>query len=274
MQHVPSDTPGSIDSPPCFGVRTTSTSFSTVPTSAIVAVPSAILPAVLLPYNWKKQKQAKAVLTSPQSQLCVPWAGTAVHCLVLQFLSGSLPCITTPSPAQLIISLLISALPHVTTLSPAQLIVVLLYSLMDHVDVRPPHASFDRFEVQDDRMELDWLHPKYAAEAPIDLTSQLQSFSVGDLVYDHNYAGGALWVPAKVVTVTSPRSYREYTIDVFFRQKWKDERLKFKGPMNILRLNNLMASKIWTPDTFFHNGKKSVAHNMTMPNKLLRIQDD
>ncbi|XP_063043954.1 gamma-aminobutyric acid receptor subunit alpha-2 [Engraulis encrasicolus] len=66
----------------------------------------------------------------------------------------------------------------------------------------------------------------------------------------------------------------EYTIDVFFRQSWKDERLTFDGPMNILRLNNLMASKIWTPDTFFHNGKKSVAHNMTMPNKLLRIQDD
>uniref|UniRef100_A0AAY4CNW7 GABA(A) receptor subunit alpha-2 n=1 Tax=Denticeps clupeoides TaxID=299321 RepID=A0AAY4CNW7_9TELE len=66
----------------------------------------------------------------------------------------------------------------------------------------------------------------------------------------------------------------EYTIDVFFRQSWKDERLRFDGPMNILRLNNLMASKIWTPDTFFHNGKKSVAHNMTMPNKLLRIQDD
>ncbi|XP_056152472.1 gamma-aminobutyric acid receptor subunit alpha-2 [Lampris incognitus] len=66
----------------------------------------------------------------------------------------------------------------------------------------------------------------------------------------------------------------EYTIDVFFRQSWKDERLTFDGPMNILPLNNLMASKIWTPDTFFHNGKKSVAHNMTMPNKLLRIQDD
>ena len=44
--------------------------------------------------------------------------------------------------------------------------------------------------------------------------------------------------------------------------------------MAVLRLNNLMASKIWTPDTFFHNGKKSVAHNMTMPNKLLRIMDD
>lgn len=44
--------------------------------------------------------------------------------------------------------------------------------------------------------------------------------------------------------------------------------------MTVLRLNNLMASKIWTPDTFFHNGKKSVAHNMTMPNKLLRITED
>uniref|UniRef100_A0A3B4D6I0 Gamma-aminobutyric acid receptor subunit alpha-2 n=1 Tax=Pygocentrus nattereri TaxID=42514 RepID=A0A3B4D6I0_PYGNA len=61
---------------------------------------------------------------------------------------------------------------------------------------------------------------------------------------------------------------------IISQQSWKDERLKFVGPMNILRLNNLMASKIWTPDTFFHNGKKSVAHNMTMPNKLLRIQDD
>ncbi|KAL2098965.1 hypothetical protein ACEWY4_005445 [Coilia grayii] len=68
--------------------------------------------------------------------------------------------------------------------------------------------------------------------------------------------------------------WQEYTVDVFFRQTWWDDRLKFHGPMNILRLNNLMASKIWTPDTFFHNGKKSVAHNMTMPNKLLRIMEN
>ncbi|XP_030066599.1 gamma-aminobutyric acid receptor subunit alpha-3 [Microcaecilia unicolor] len=66
----------------------------------------------------------------------------------------------------------------------------------------------------------------------------------------------------------------EYTIDVFFRQSWWDERLRFDGPMKILPLNNLLASKIWTPDTFFHNGKKSVAHNMTTPNKLLRLVDN
>lgn len=69
-------------------------------------------------------------------------------------------------------------------------------------------------------------------------------------------------------------SSQEYTIDVFFRQSWKDERLCFKGPMEMLPLNNLLASNIWTPDTFFLNGKKSIAHNMTTPNKLLRLQED
>ncbi|KAL7885759.1 hypothetical protein AOLI_G00060540 [Acnodon oligacanthus] len=63
----------------------------------------------------------------------------------------------------------------------------------------------------------------------------------------------------------------EYTMDVFFRQTWVDQRLKYEGPIEILRLNNLMVTKVWTPDTFFRNGKRSVAHNMTAPNKLFRI---
>uniref|UniRef100_A0A665X5A1 Gamma-aminobutyric acid (GABA) A receptor, subunit alpha 4 n=1 Tax=Echeneis naucrates TaxID=173247 RepID=A0A665X5A1_ECHNA len=63
----------------------------------------------------------------------------------------------------------------------------------------------------------------------------------------------------------------EYTMDVFFRQTWVDQRLMYEGPIEILRLNNLMVTKVWTPDTFFRNGKKSVAHNMTAPNKLFRI---
>nr|XP_033777048.1 gamma-aminobutyric acid receptor subunit alpha-4 isoform X2 [Geotrypetes seraphini] len=63
----------------------------------------------------------------------------------------------------------------------------------------------------------------------------------------------------------------EYTMDVFFRQTWVDRRLRYDGPIEILRLNNLMVTKVWTPDTFFRNGKKSVSHNMTAPNKLFRI---
>ncbi|KAG7276916.1 hypothetical protein CRUP_010236 [Coryphaenoides rupestris] len=64
---------------------------------------------------------------------------------------------------------------------------------------------------------------------------------------------------------------QEYTMDVFFRQTWVDRRLVYEGPVEILRLNNLMVTKVWTPDTFFRNGKRSVAHNMTAPNKLFRI---
>ena len=60
-------------------------------------------------------------------------------------------------------------------------------------------------------------------------------------------------------------------MDVFFRQTWIDKRLKYDGPIEILRLNNMMVTKVWTPDTFFRNGKKSVSHNMTAPNKLFRI---
>ncbi|XP_010899239.2 gamma-aminobutyric acid receptor subunit alpha-4 [Esox lucius] len=63
----------------------------------------------------------------------------------------------------------------------------------------------------------------------------------------------------------------EYTMDVFFRQTWVDRRLRYEGPVEILRLNNMMVTNVWTPDTFFRNGKKSVAHNMTAPNRLFRI---
>ncbi|XP_056151085.1 gamma-aminobutyric acid receptor subunit alpha-6a [Lampris incognitus] len=66
----------------------------------------------------------------------------------------------------------------------------------------------------------------------------------------------------------------EYTMDMFFRQMWVDERLKFEGPIEILRLNNRMVDKIWTPDTFFRDSRKSLAHNMTTPNKLFRIMQN
>ncbi|GAA6086421.1 gamma-aminobutyric acid receptor subunit alpha-6a, partial [Tachysurus ichikawai] len=66
----------------------------------------------------------------------------------------------------------------------------------------------------------------------------------------------------------------EFTMDMFFRQLWVDDRLAFKGPIEILRLNNRMLEKIWIPDTFFHNSKKSLAHNMTTPNKMFRIMQN
>lgn len=67
---------------------------------------------------------------------------------------------------------------------------------------------------------------------------------------------------------------QEFTMDMFFRQMWVDERLAFEGPVEILPLNNRMVDKIWTPDTFFRNSKRSILHNMTTPNKLFRIMQN
>uniref|UniRef100_A0A8D0B7L1 Gamma-aminobutyric acid type A receptor subunit gamma1 n=1 Tax=Salvator merianae TaxID=96440 RepID=A0A8D0B7L1_SALMN len=66
----------------------------------------------------------------------------------------------------------------------------------------------------------------------------------------------------------------EYTIDIIFVQTWYDSRLKFNSTMKVLRLNSNMVGKIWIPDTFFRNSRKSDAHWITTPNRLLRIWSD
>ncbi|XP_058862406.1 gamma-aminobutyric acid receptor subunit gamma-1 [Acipenser ruthenus] len=66
----------------------------------------------------------------------------------------------------------------------------------------------------------------------------------------------------------------EYTIDIFFAQTWYDSRLKFNSSMKVLMLNSNMVGKIWIPDTFFRNSRKSDAHWITTPNRLLRLWKD
>ncbi|XP_054721536.1 gamma-aminobutyric acid receptor alpha-like isoform X2 [Uloborus diversus] len=63
----------------------------------------------------------------------------------------------------------------------------------------------------------------------------------------------------------------EYSMDCYFRQKWTDRRLMFGGPIKNLSLSIKMLEGLWKPDTYFHNGKGSYLHTITLPNKLLRI---
>ena len=88
-----------------------------------------------------------------------------------------------------------------------------------------------------------------------------------------------------------------YSMDCYFRQYWRDERLSFKGlknnannlVINQLSLNVEMLKKIWKPgktqtslevnsgvftDTYFHNGLDSYLHSITRPNKLLRLSEN
>ncbi|MEQ2163096.1 Gamma-aminobutyric acid receptor subunit gamma-1, partial [Goodea atripinnis] len=80
-------------------------------------------------------------------------------------------------------------------------------------------------------------------------------------------------VPINKTWVLSPKVYEsdEYTIDIFFAQTWYDSRLKFNSSMKLLMLNSNMVGKIWIPDTFFRNSRKSDAHWITTPNRLLRL---
>ena len=74
---------------------------------------------------------------------------------------------------------------------------------------------------------------------------------------------------------------QNYSMDCYFRQYWRDERLGFTGlqknthklTINQLSLNVKMLEKIWKPDTYFHNGLSSYLHTITRPNKLLRISE-
>ena len=65
---------------------------------------------------------------------------------------------------------------------------------------------------------------------------------------------------------------QDYFIDCYFRQSWRDNRLVFNTTgVKSLPLNWQFLNKIWKPDTFFVNGKKSKMHKITVPNKFLRI---
>ncbi|CAL8117419.1 unnamed protein product [Orchesella dallaii] len=66
----------------------------------------------------------------------------------------------------------------------------------------------------------------------------------------------------------------DYSMDCYFRQSWRDGRLKFQGPVDKLSLSIKMLERLWRPDTYFHNGKNSYVHTITLPNKLLRISQE
>ncbi|XP_069646919.1 gamma-aminobutyric acid receptor subunit gamma-1 isoform X2 [Haliaeetus albicilla] len=76
------------------------------------------------------------------------------------------------------------------------------------------------------------------------------------------------------MTISFGQILGEYTIDIIFAQTWYDSRLKFNSSMKVLMLNSNMVGKIWIPDTFFRNSRKSDAHWITTPNRLLRIWSD
>lgn len=66
-----------------------------------------------------------------------------------------------------------------------------------------------------------------------------------------------------------------FGVQLTFRQKWKDERLKFNdlgGQLKYVIVEN--PEKLWLPDPFFSNEISGSFHNIMKPNVLVRIHPD
>ena len=65
------------------------------------------------------------------------------------------------------------------------------------------------------------------------------------------------------------------SLDCYFRQFWKDERLRYNSTgFKELPMNWQFLHMIWRPDTYIVNGKQSYLHKMTVPNRFIRIKPD
>ena len=70
---------------------------------------------------------------------------------------------------------------------------------------------------------------------------------------------------------------QDFTLDMYFRQFWKDDRLKFdrlSTGLEKLVVGAEYINLIWTPDTFFVNEKSAYFHEATTENQFLRILHD
>ena len=70
--------------------------------------------------------------------------------------------------------------------------------------------------------------------------------------------------------------HQDFTLDVYFRQYWKDERLSFtkQRGIDILTISTEFLRNMWVPDTFFANEKTAYLHMVTTSNEFVRIRHD
>ncbi|KAL0269020.1 UNVERIFIED_CONTAM: hypothetical protein PYX00_010766 [Menopon gallinae] len=69
---------------------------------------------------------------------------------------------------------------------------------------------------------------------------------------------------------------QSFGLDCYFRQHWYDWRLRYQKLPGLeeFSMSWLFLDKVWKPDTYFINSKKSFLHRITVPNKFLRLRYD
>ncbi|CAF1349053.1 unnamed protein product [Adineta steineri] len=65
-----------------------------------------------------------------------------------------------------------------------------------------------------------------------------------------------------------------YTMNLFFRQVWTDERLTLPNKISNVAVSTKLLSAIWKPDTYFINSRSGFLHTTPTLNHLLRILEN
>ncbi|XP_055740561.1 gamma-aminobutyric acid receptor subunit rho-1-like [Salvelinus fontinalis] len=109
-------------------------------------------------------------------------------------------------------------------------------------------------------------------------SEQLLSINDHDFTMRPGFGGPA--VPVGVdVQVESLDTISEvdmdFTMTLYIRHYWKDERLSFHSTTNkSMTFDGRLVKKIWVPDMFFVHSKKSFTHDTTTDNVMLRVYPD
>ncbi|KPP79286.1 gamma-aminobutyric acid receptor subunit rho-1-like [Scleropages formosus] len=68
---------------------------------------------------------------------------------------------------------------------------------------------------------------------------------------------------------------QDFTVTLYLRHYWKDERLSFPSTNNqSMTFDSRLVKKIWVPDMFFVHSKRSFTHDTTTDNVMLRVHPD
>ena len=62
----------------------------------------------------------------------------------------------------------------------------------------------------------------------------------------------------------------DLVLDIYFRQSWRDPRLRFPDPglgVGSLHLDWRVVDRLWVPDTVFTNTRTASLHTISVPNR-------
>ena len=69
-------------------------------------------------------------------------------------------------------------------------------------------------------------------------------------------------------------SAQEYRLDIFLRQSWRDDRLANISTIKSFPITYDVLGKLWIPDLYVVNEKEGHTHDITVPNRLIRLAPD